>query len=311
MFLVTTYSCEDIIEEDITNDNITTLYPKSNEEIISNVVNFQWNKLKGADNYRLQVYSSNQNIVLDSLVNNTNFTYALVPGSYQWRVRGENFAYETAYTFPLPFTVKQTSDLTNQQVQLLFPNPGIYSKNKALTFSWSPVSASKFYVFQLVNVTNGNLLVHQQDNLNATSYTLAGEIITEDAQYLWRVKAVNDENQTETQYSSRNFYIDTTAPNQPQNTLPQNDNHTKINEPVSFEWSIPQDNGNANSTFTYTIQIATNENFTTIVHTDTTTNPSYEYAFTSLNTYFWRVKATDKAGNESNYGDFYKITIEQ
>lgn len=311
MFLVSIYGCEDIIEEDITDDNITALYPKNNEEVISNVVNFQWNKLKGADNYRLQVYSSNQSMVLDSLVSRNDFTYALLPGSYQWRVRGENFAYQTAYTFPESFMVKQTSDLTNQQVQLLFPNPGVYTKNKALTFSWSAVNASKFYVFQLINVTNGNLLIHQKDNIDGTSYTLASDVITEDAQYTWRVKAVNNENQTETQYSSRNFYVDTTAPNQPQNTLPQQDKKIKVNESVTFEWSVPPDNGPITSAFVYTIQIATDESFSTVVHTNTVGNPSYEYTFTALDTYFWRVKAIDKAGNEGNYGTFYKITIEQ
>ena len=82
-------ACDDIIEKDITGDMVIPLYPMNDTEIESNVVNFQWNELDGADDYRIQVYSESNNMVLDSLVNETNFTYPLAPGHYQWRVRGE------------------------------------------------------------------------------------------------------------------------------------------------------------------------------------------------------------------------------
>ena len=92
VILVITYSCDDIIEEDITDNNIIVQYPLNEQEIESNVVNFQWEELKGADDYRIQIYATGQNVMVDTLVNKANFTYNLNPGKYQWRVRGENFA---------------------------------------------------------------------------------------------------------------------------------------------------------------------------------------------------------------------------
>jgi hypothetical protein len=96
--------------------------------VSSNVVNFQWNELDGADKYRIQVFNSTSGIVVDSLVTQTNFSSPIEAGSYQWRVRGENSAYESNYTFNINFSVIQTSDLTNQQVILSSPSNNLIGR---------------------------------------------------------------------------------------------------------------------------------------------------------------------------------------
>lgn len=310
LLLILVYSCDDIIEEDITDDNITVQYPLNNQQIESNVVNFQWQELKGADDYRVQVYSTNQNMMLDTLVNKTSFTYALNPGTYQWRVRGENFAYETPYTFPMSFTLITTDDLTNQQVVLLYPGAGAYTKLNSLTFSWTDVTAASHYNYQLIDVTNGNALIHEVSEITGTSYTLPTGIITQDAQYTWKVKAMNTENDTETPYASRNFYVDTTAPNIPLNTTPLNNAELPVNDAVDFGWTVASDSGPVTSSISYSIQIAQDLNFATIINTGNSNSPSYQYTFTLAGTYYWRIRATDQAGNVSSYSAPYKITIE-
>jgi len=310
VLVLLTYSCDDIIEEDITSDNIKTVSPTNNQEIESNVVNFQWEELKGAKDYRLQVFSTTQNIMLDTLVSKTNFLYSLTPGNYQWRVRGENFAYETAYTFPLSFTLIETEDLTNQQIQLLYPDHGTYTKLNTLTFSWTRVPVATQYSYQLLDVTNGNVLVHENADITGTSYALPAGILTQDGNYTWKVKALNSENGTETQYSSRNFYVDKTAPNIPFNSSPQNDSKVKVNDTVNFTWTEASDNGPVTSTITYNIQISQNQNFTTIINTGSATNLSHQYTFTQTGDYYWRVQSVDRAGNVSGYSPHYKITVE-
>jgi hypothetical protein len=310
IILFAAYSCEDILEEDITNDMVTTIYPKNNLEIESNAVNFQWNKLDGADDYRIQVYSSDQNMVLDSLVSTTNFVYTLTPGSYQWRVRGENFAYQTAYTFPTSFKLIATEDLTNQIVQLNNPGSGSYSNDTTPLFSWTSISAAQYYYFQLINVTGGNTVVYEDPELNGTSLTLASDLITTDGQYQWKVKGINPDNSTETQFASRSFYIDTTAPNSPQNSQPQNDATVNADDNVNFVWTVPQDTGVVNSSLTYTIQIATDAAFTNIILTDNSQTASYQYTLTSTGTYYWKVKAFDLAGNQGNYSSSFKLTVQ-
>ena len=99
-FTLMIFSCEDVLEDDITNEIIQTISPIEGEVVSSNVVNFQWNIQKGADKYRVQVYNANQAIVLDSLVENkSNLTYPLLAGAYKWRVRGENFGYQFSNIF--------------------------------------------------------------------------------------------------------------------------------------------------------------------------------------------------------------------
>ena len=310
LLLVIAYSCDDIIEEDITDNNITVQYPLNEQEIKSNVVNFQWEELKGADDYRIQIYATGQNVMVDTLVNKANFTYNLTPGKYQWRVRGENFAYQTPYTFPASFTLTETSDLTNQQVLLLYPDPGAYTKNLTPTFSWTNVSAATNYSYQLIDITNGNSLLHEENSLTGTSISLPTGIITQDGQYTWKVKALNTENETETPFASRNFYVDTTPPNVPLNTTPVDNKQTPVNEEVDFSWTVATDSGPVSSSISYTIQIAQDQNFATIINSAITTSPTYQYTFTLAGNYYWRVKATDKAGNVSTFSTAYKITIQ-
>lgn len=310
LLVIFAYSCEDIIEEDISDETVTVNYPKNNEQIESNVANFQWKEVDGADEYRIQVYASNQNILLDSVVSSTNFIYSLAPGSYQWRVRGENFAYETAYSFPEGFTMIETSDLTNQQVQLINPQASFYTNNSLLTFSWATINAASHYNFELINVTAGNTIIHQQYDLQQNTYTLPTGIITNDAQYQWKVQAVNDENETQTLFSSRNFYIDTTPPNPSQNISPLNNASLDINDQINFEWSAPTDTGVITSTINYTIQIASDPAFQNVISNQSTSQPSYDFTFTSNGNYYWRVMATDLAGNQSTYSTAFKIVIE-
>jgi len=86
------YACDDILEEDITNDVVIVTAPTSGQIVQGNVTEFSWQSLDGADEYRLQVLASDQQIITDSIVSNTSLNLNLLPGQYQWRVKGRNFA---------------------------------------------------------------------------------------------------------------------------------------------------------------------------------------------------------------------------
>ncbi|TRW27534.1 hypothetical protein FMM05_02525 [Flavobacterium zepuense] len=303
-------SCEDILEEDISDDTVSIISPQNNQQIESNVANFQWNEIDGADDYRVQIYSSSQVMVLDSLVSTVNFTFALNAGSYQWRVRGENFAYETAYSFPATFTMIESSDLTNQHVQLVSPASGLYTKNTSLTFSWASLSAAEHYELQLINVTDSNTIIHQETELNGTSFTLNTGVITQDAQYQWKVKAVNAETATETQYSTRNFYVDTSVPNQVQNNSPSNNSMADVGDEINFEWTAATDTGIIVSPITFNIQIATDQAFNNIIQSQNISVNNYDYTFTAPGNYYWRVRSTDEAANVGSYSSAFKIEIQ-
>ena len=77
---ITTVACEDVLQKNITDDTLQIVYPLSNASINSNAVNFQWNNLTGASNYRVQVMAANASIVVDSLVTKNNLN---IPVKYK------------------------------------------------------------------------------------------------------------------------------------------------------------------------------------------------------------------------------------
>lgn len=292
------FSCEDILETDITNDTVQIISPLNNAEINSNVVNFQWNSMKGASDYRVQVYGANQTIVLDSLVSKTNFTSPLDPGTYQWRVRGENSAYTSNYSFPVNFKVIENDDLSDQQVVLLSPANNLYTKNTTLNCTWTAINVASSYTFELENVNSGIVEV-TQSGITTPSFNLTNSMISSEAEYLWRVKAVNATNSTSTLFSSRTFFVDRVKPNQPVNTFPTPTPVQIINQPIAFTWTMSQDTGTIQSAISYEITFSTSADFTTNVQSQTSTTTSITKTFATVGIYYWKVKAIDAAGNES------------
>ena len=301
------FSCDDILEDDITNDLVQTVYPTESAIIESNVVTFQWNTLSGADDYRVQVYDTNQIIVFDTLVDNYTVVLPLTEGTYQWRVRGENSAYQSTYTFPITFDVDQSLDLTSQLVILSSPVNNFVTKQNNFTLAWETLSPADSYTIEIINATSGGTIVYQQSGITTTSITLNNTIITQDAQYTWKVKGVNTT--SETVYASRNFSIDTVLPNQPQNSLPANNSTQIINQNLNFSWTIPADSGTIQSTISYVIEIASDAAFTNILQTSNATGTTFQQTFTSTGDYYWRVRAKDAAGNIGTNSTYFKFTI--
>ncbi len=304
---VTAFSCDDIIEEDITKDIIQVISPLEGAEIESNVASLQWHELADAEKYRVQVYGSNQTVMLDSTVTATRVVVALQPGHYQWRVRAENSAYQSSYSFPMGFTMIASDNLANQQVILNAPGIGIYTNDTSLIASWQQIAAALTYEIELTNTTSGNV-EHQQSGLVANTFTFTSAMLEDDGQYTWKVRAVNASSQT--LYTSRNFYIDRIAPSVSTNVSPANNSTQQPNIQLGFSWSVPADNGVVASPVSYTIQLASDAAFTNILGTHANlTTAAYQEIFTNAGDYYWRVKTTDKAGNESGYSSAFKFTI--
>jgi hypothetical protein len=306
LLLVTFNSCEDVLEEDITNDIVQTIAPINNQVVTSNIVQFSWNSLDGADKYRVQVFSGNV-VVRDSLVSQTNLNLPLSPGAYSWRVRGENFAYNSSYSLNSSFVVQLSSDLSSQQVILTSPNDLLYTNNSNLALTWEPLLSASSYSFELVNVTEGNLIVNQQNNLTNTFVNVGSSLISQNAEYRWRVRGVNLSSQTP--FSSRRFYIDTVLPNQPTNSLPLNNSLQIAGQPIAFNWVIAADSGVIQSPLIYTIEFSNSSSFTTILQSTDVTVNSFQQSFNTVGDYYWRVKAKDQAGNIGLASGVFKFTV--
>src|SRR5690606_13967275 len=127
----------------------------------------------------------------------------------------------------------------------------------------------------------------------------------EDAEYRWRVKGVNETSETE--FTSRSIFIDTQIPNIPSLDSPA-DESSSVTRTIIFNWDNGTDAGNVKSETTGTVEIASDENFNTVIATGEG-GDSYQHTFENPGIYFWRVMAADEAGNTSDYSKVWKITV--
>lgn len=301
------FSCDDIFEDDITDDTLSISSPQDNDVIESNVVNFQWGELEGAEKYRIQLFDQTDDQILDTLiVGKTNFVYPIAQGQYKWKARGENFAYQSNYSPIVNFSVVETLDLTNQQVLLTSPSDGVFKNTSTVNCSWQDLAAADSYDFELLNVTSGSS-VFQQTGIVSPTFTINDTHLSADAKYQWRVKARNST--SETLFSSRIFFIDRITPNVPQITAPVNNSTQIINQAISFNWNAAADTGAVQSPISYTIEFSNSSTFGSLLHSSIVTTNTYQKSFTSSGDYYWRVKAVDAATNASLYSTVFKFTI--
>ncbi|WP_025665757.1 fibronectin type III domain-containing protein [Aquimarina megaterium] len=91
-----------------------------------------------------------------------------------------------------------------------------------------------------------------------------------------------------------------TVPSIPSLVFPTN-NLVCTNFNLEFDWGAAVDSDG--DSIRYTIDIATDTSFGTILFTATTNETIQTFTLEKGTTYFWRVKASDSAGNESEYSD--------
>ncbi|QYS89907.1 hypothetical protein [Flavobacterium davisii] len=289
-------ACEDILEKDITTDTLNVLSPKEGTFIESNIVVFQWEALKGANKYHLQIEDKKALIIKDTLTSKTALKLSLQPRNYKFKIRGENAGYQSNYTVPISFDVKLPTSLENQLVILKSPSNGFFTNRNNLTLIWDPIKIATSYTLELYDMTNGNLLLLSKEGITSSTYALDASILKSDALYEWRIKAINTTSATE--FSKAAFSLDTTPPNAPQNLLPNNSDSRKVNTTIDFSWKLDSDAGVIKSPIdSYIIEFATDIDFTKNFESQITTITSYQKKMTSTGTYFWRVKSKDKAGN--------------
>lgn len=301
------FSCSDVLEKDITNDTVELISPIDSEEIESNVITFKWNSLTDADKYRIQIFKDEKTKILDSLIVKTNLKYPLPIGDYQWRVRAENFAYQSSYSIQASFSMTESTNLDKQHIILKSPVDNYYTKSNTITCSWNTVSLADYYELELLNVTNGETSVITVPNIVDGTFILNSTNLAAEAKYKWKVKGVNTTSQT--LYSSNTFSIDRTNPNQPSNVLPAQNATFTPNQSINFTWSIATDTGVIQSPISYTIEFSNDVNFTTLIQQNDVTTASFDKAFAVAGNYYWRIKATDLAGNVSIYSTPFKFII--
>ena len=100
---ISCFTCDDIVGVGDISDKIVKIVAPTNHSIINTkIVVFTWNALDNTENYSLQVatptFENASQIMLDTLITNTNYIKTLDAANYEWRIRAENSGYHTNYT---------------------------------------------------------------------------------------------------------------------------------------------------------------------------------------------------------------------
>ncbi len=101
-FLFGFTTCEEIIEVDLNDLNVTLLAPSNGTATTDAAQIFYWENLKGAEEYNLQIvsprFSSITKFVLDTTITENSFDFTLSPAEYEWRVKAINASSHTDYS---------------------------------------------------------------------------------------------------------------------------------------------------------------------------------------------------------------------
>ena len=99
LFLLFFLSCEDIIERDITGDEVVLKTPSAGYATSIQEQIFWWDEIVGATHYELMIVSPDilapDILLLDTVIIKNQFTWELDTGRYEWCVKGLNSSYET------------------------------------------------------------------------------------------------------------------------------------------------------------------------------------------------------------------------
>ncbi len=296
-------SCTEIFVPDLSTEKVILLAPEDSATISSIGLLFLWEKVEGADSYRLQVVRPDFNtphfFALDTPLAGTDFTYSFVPGSYQWRVKALSSSSETDYSVRTVF-IDSTSDLSSAQTSLSSPQPGWYNTTTH-DFSWLPVFLAQSYVYSLFSPNaSGGALIHQEETENvALSYTL------QEGLYEWGVSARN--NQSQSPYTFREIKIDTTSPSAPVLSSPV-DGAVLISDTIIFVWDNSSAGTGAPLFDSIYVSLDAQGN-QPILRKQSISGGTTDSLGTGF--YYWKVRRFDEAGNSSGFTSTRSFQVAQ
>ena len=258
---------------------------------------FKWNSAVGATSYCLQI--DTDEFVDPILVNETGLTALsykpvapLAPGDYVWRVGIDSGT--GCDTWMTAWTLHVKAE-TPDKVKLVSPKNRFLTNDNTPTLMWTPVTGAAWYDVQIGHDKKfATTFDYQQLDANlGTSYTIPG---MPDDEFFWRVRAINSANTYGPWSAVWSFTVDTTPPDAPELVGPAEETRM-TNRKFKLEWSKVSDAAR------YELQIDTDPSFP-IPPIDVGKKTKYKApSWLSQSTYYWRVRAIDKAGNASEWSD--------
>ncbi len=251
----------------------------------------------GIASYKIQV-ANNSNFTGATEYTVTTNSYSVTvatDGQYFWHVQavdlaGNNGTYSVNRNFTIDGTVPTLPGL-------LTPTNASNLNTLTPTFTWNASSDTgsgvDHYDLQTSLTSTFATPTNNQIVGTATSFTLPSGVITADNVYYWRLQAADVAGNVSGWTVYRSMTVDTTAPGVP--TL----NPVAItagSRTVSFSWSVVTDSGSGLAN--YEIQVDADSSITPpYTYSATPTSTTASTTLSADGTYYWHVRAIDKAGN--------------
>ncbi len=304
-------SCEDVFENDISDDAVVLLSPAEGRVVETDSITFSWETIDDADDYQFQLRDELSNaIVIDSVLPLNTIRLGVAPSDYSWRVKAQNFGYETDFTFPRDLTVLLPDDLSNIDITLVSPVLDTYISSGPVTLSWGAIEDANSYSISVTTVQSGvTVEIISEAALEENIFNLEESSIENEGEYTWSVKAVNDV--SESDYTFSRFIIDNTAPDTPVIIAPENDITVLPAQMITFNWQVAQDQGEFQSPISTFIEISDTPSFEDILINEMVDGQSFIYEIpVDSEELWWRVRFVDEADNQSNYSEIRRMIVE-
>jgi fibronectin type 3 domain-containing protein len=285
--------------------------PSHQSKDLNNSIELKWQPSTGAERYAIQV--SERSDFGTTFLNNPNITQTTATVSnlksgttYFWRVSASNTAGTSVYSDVFTFSVK--ADLILPTTPLLSsPNSGSSTAVNEVLLIWQKSELATSYRVQVgTSATFTSGLVYENSGAVGTELIVPG--LLEGRTYYWRVSAVNQSGSSS--FSETWSFSTTTASLSPSIQLPSktelsspNNGALNQNTSLTLSWKA------ATGASSYRLQVSEKRDFSTLFF-DKSGLTSTSQAIGGLKEgteYFWRVRATNAAGNGS-WSDTWKFS---
>jgi len=290
----------EVFTEDISESLVVLIAPSEGSNIEANPINFSWEEVAFAENYILQVATPNfenaQQVVVDEIVVGTSLEQTLPNGNYQWRIKAKNSASETNFTTN-NFTVDTGAEFPDREVVIISPPDNFISNQSDVNLQWQAVEEATLYRLQIIDPAD-NSVVSEQTTASTSLITTFSE-----GNYSWQIRAESDTQST--QYFLQNITIDSVVPNIPVLLTPT-DGESLASTSVNFTWSREAIEGTTESDRIFIYDDAA---LTNLILQEEVSGGSFTTTLTSNQTYYWKMKAFDQAGNQSDDSGVFSFSI--
>ncbi|MEM7487369.1 MAG: hypothetical protein AAF348_19340 [Bacteroidota bacterium] len=210
--------------------------------------------------------------------------------------------------------ILEVSDISDQTVPVLAPLEGSILTSNEVGFNWQRIDDATRFNIQIAspNFENATQIVLDSIIVEDTLGNIETRIVQDlfNGMYAWRIKALNSD--YETAYTLNSFQVngdedlDIIPPNTPQLATPAN-GASQSDATVNFSWTREDVPGTAERD---SIFIFSDESLQNLVTKALGANKTFT-TNVATGTFYWRVRAYDAAGNESDNSTTFNFTVEE